>query len=59
MLDAVRVLAFPSLEIEDTPAAQRGRADWFFSRAASIYGGSAEVQRDIVAEHLLGLPRGR
>jgi alkylation response protein AidB-like acyl-CoA dehydrogenase len=59
VLDAVRFMAFPSFEIEDTAAAQRGRADWFFSRAASIYGGSAEVQRDIVAEHLLGLPRGR
>jgi acyl-CoA dehydrogenase len=59
VLDAVRLLAFPSFEIDDTPSAQRGRADWFFSRSASIYGGSAEVQRDIVAEHLLGLPRGR
>ncbi|MDL5159702.1 acyl-CoA dehydrogenase family protein [Actinomycetospora termitidis] len=29
-----------------------------YSRAASIYGGSAQVQRTIVAERLLGLPRG-
>lgn len=31
------------------------RTRWFFARAGSIYGGAAEVQRDIVAEHLLGL----
>ena len=29
-----------------------------FSRAASIYGGSAQIQRTIVSERLQGLPRG-
>lgn len=33
------------------------RADWFFSRMASIYGGAIEVQRSIVAERVLKLPR--
>ena len=28
-------------------------------RPESIYGGTAQIQRDIVAERLLGLPRGR
>ena len=41
----------------DDVAAQTWRTDYFYSRAASIYGGTSEIQRNIVAEHLLGLPR--
>ncbi|MBW0102653.1 acyl-CoA dehydrogenase family protein [Pseudonocardia sp. KRD291] len=37
---------------------QRWVHEHLYSRAASIYGGSAQIQRTIVAERLLGLPRG-
>ena len=35
------------------------RADWWYSRAATIMGGTAKVQRGIIADHLLGLPKER
>ncbi len=44
-----------------TDTAAPGRADWFgrylYGRAASIYGGSSQIQRNILAERRLGLPR--
>jgi alkylation response protein AidB-like acyl-CoA dehydrogenase len=30
---------------------------WLFSRADTIYGGSDEIQRDVIAERVLGLPK--
>jgi alkylation response protein AidB-like acyl-CoA dehydrogenase len=32
------------------------RDQWWYSRAATIYGGSIEVQRTILADHVLALP---
>jgi alkylation response protein AidB-like acyl-CoA dehydrogenase len=33
------------------------RAHWFYTRASTIYGGAAEVQRSIIADRVLGLPK--
>ena len=41
--------------IGDDPASQRWRSGYLFARAASIYGGSAEIQRNIIARRLLEL----
>lgn len=40
-------------------AATRWSDDWLFSLPGPIWGGANEVQRTIVAERVLGLPRGR
>ena len=39
----------------DDPAGTRWRSEFLYSRAATIYGGSAEIQRNIVARRLLDL----
>jgi alkylation response protein AidB-like acyl-CoA dehydrogenase len=38
-------------------AGRRWREDWWFSRSTTVYGGSAEVQRGIIADRVLNLPR--
>jgi alkylation response protein AidB-like acyl-CoA dehydrogenase len=39
----------------DDPESEQWRAEFLYSRAATIYGGSAEIQRNIVARRLLDL----
>ncbi|MDT7711309.1 MAG: hypothetical protein QOG20_6916 [Pseudonocardiales bacterium] len=41
------------------PDAASWRDDWWYSRGSTIMGGSAEVQRGILADHVLGLPKER
>jgi alkylation response protein AidB-like acyl-CoA dehydrogenase len=53
--DAVRRLLVGTIELDDGAAAEAWRAEYLYSRAATIYGGTAEVQRNIVARRLLGL----
>jgi alkylation response protein AidB-like acyl-CoA dehydrogenase len=43
----------------DTAAASQWRDDWWYSRASTIMGGSAEVQRGIIADRVLLLPKER
>ena len=57
--DLARELLFPALELDDGELASTWRRLWAYSRITTIYGGAIEVQRDLVAERLLGLPRGR
>jgi len=42
----------------DNPAHGRWQRQWLWSKAASIAGGTSEVQRTIIGERILGLPRG-
>jgi alkylation response protein AidB-like acyl-CoA dehydrogenase len=56
--DAGRDLLFPQFALDDTqPTILQWRTEWFYSRAASIYGGAAEIQRTIIADRVLDLPR--
>jgi alkylation response protein AidB-like acyl-CoA dehydrogenase len=47
------------LTIGDEPSSTRWRSEFLYSRAATIYGGSAEIQRNIIARRLLELGNDR
>jgi alkylation response protein AidB-like acyl-CoA dehydrogenase len=50
-----------ALALEDEPGALddgRWGAEWMRSRAVTILGGTQDIQRNIIAERILGLPRG-
>jgi alkylation response protein AidB-like acyl-CoA dehydrogenase len=57
--DAARHLLWPRLEMSEDDETEVWRNDWAYSRVTTVYGGAAEVQRDLVAQRLLGLPRER
>ena len=45
----------PDLAAGDDQAGRRWRREFLYSRAATIYGGTAEIQRNIIARRLLDL----
>ena len=53
LFDTVRDLLPGVLELTDSP----WRPEYLYSRAATIYGGTAEIQRNIIARRLLDLGR--
>jgi alkylation response protein AidB-like acyl-CoA dehydrogenase len=57
VFDAARHVLPGVVEFDDSPLADRYRKEWAYSRAATIYGGTSEIQRDIVASRLLHLPK--
>jgi alkylation response protein AidB-like acyl-CoA dehydrogenase len=46
----------PTVLFDGDAASAGWRNDYLYSRASSIYGGAAEIQRDIVAGRILRLP---
>jgi alkylation response protein AidB-like acyl-CoA dehydrogenase len=44
-----------NVDLGDDPASERWRREFLYSRAATIYGGTAEIQRNIIARRLLDL----
>ncbi len=58
VMDAIAKLLPDVFLLTDDPGAEAMREAWFLARASTIYGGAAEIQRQIVADRLLEMPRG-
>jgi alkylation response protein AidB-like acyl-CoA dehydrogenase len=58
VMDAARTLLGPAFALGGSQELNRWREEWWFSRTTTIYGGSAEVQRGILADRVLNLPKG-
>ena len=56
--DAIRRLLPGTVELDDGDEGIAWRTEYLYSRAATIYGGTAEVQRNIIARRLLDLGAG-
>ena len=55
VFDLVADALVAEVTMGDDPLSARWRTEYLYSRAASIYGGSAEIQRNIIARRLLDL----
>ncbi|MGP3986620.1 acyl-CoA dehydrogenase family protein [Streptomyces sp. 3N207] len=56
---ALDLLGPGAAEIAEGPPESGWLDGWIFALAGPVYAGTNEIQRDIVAERALGLPRGR
>jgi alkylation response protein AidB-like acyl-CoA dehydrogenase len=55
VFDLVADALGPALVVGDGAGDGRWRSEYLYSRAATIYGGTAEIQRNIIARRLLDL----
>jgi alkylation response protein AidB-like acyl-CoA dehydrogenase len=55
LFETARQLLPGVIEFDDDPAAELWRMEYLYSKAATIYGGTAEIQRNIIARRLLDL----
>jgi len=55
--DVLRLLNWPAMALDADGDSAVLRQEWWYSRASTIFGGAIDVQRDIVAGRVLGLPR--
>jgi alkylation response protein AidB-like acyl-CoA dehydrogenase len=57
MAELARDILEPDVELSDAAGARLWRYDYIYSRALGVFGGTNEIQRNIIADKLLGLPR--
>jgi alkylation response protein AidB-like acyl-CoA dehydrogenase len=59
VLDLAEESLATQVTIGDDPVSVRWRTEFLYSRASTIYGGSAEIQRNIISKQLLDLGNDR
>lgn len=59
LMELARDCLYPAVEALDEDRARKWRNDYLYTRALSIFGGTNEIQRNIVAERVLNMPRER
>jgi len=56
---SLELVGIDALELAEEEAGrdQNWATEWGYARAATIYGGTQDIQRNIIAERIFGLPR--